>query len=134
MTKDGKDLKLIDFGVTVPATPPFMQPGVRVGNPNYMAPEVVRRKPIDQRLDVFAFGVTAYELFTGGHLPWPRGDTGMAAMSHDQPPVDIRQHLPKIDPMLAKAIHWCLEAEVERRCPSMEKFLQAIQNVREDGA
>ena len=68
VTKDGKDLKLIDFGVTVPASPQFLQPGVRVGNPNYMAPEVVRRKPIDQRLDVFAFGVTAYE---NVHLPTP---------------------------------------------------------------
>ena len=58
----------------------------------------------------------------------------MAAMSHNQPPADIRQLRPQIDPKLAKAIHWCLEAEVERRCPSMEKFLQAIQNVREDGA
>ena len=46
-----------------------MQPGVRVGNPNYMAPEVVRRKPIDQRLDVFAFGVTAYELYTDDISP-----------------------------------------------------------------
>ncbi len=134
VSKDGKNLKLIDFGVSVPAEAAFMQPGVRVGNPNYMAPEVVRRKPIDQRLDVFAFGVTAYELCTAGHLPWPRGDTGMAAMSHDQPPADIRQRLPKIDPMLAKAIHWCLEAEAERRCPSMEKFLQAIKGAREDAA
>ena len=75
VSKDGKDLKLIDFGVSVPAEAAFMHPGVRVGNPNYMAPEVVRRKLIDQRLDVFAFGVTAYELCTGGHLPWPRGAT-----------------------------------------------------------
>ena len=132
LTKDGKDLKLIDFGVTVPAAPQFLQPGVRVGNPNYMAPEVVRRKPIDQRLDVFAFGVTAYEMCTF-ELPWPRGSSGMAAMTHDKPPTDIRHYRPNIDPDLAKAIHWCLEAEPSRRCPSMEKFLQAIKGVvRED--
>ena len=70
--KDGRDLKLIDFGVTVPATPQFLQPGVRTGNPNYMAPEIVRRKPTDQRVDVFAFGDTAYEICTG-ELPWLRG-------------------------------------------------------------
>jgi serine/threonine-protein kinase len=133
LTKDGKDLKLIDFGVTVPALPPFMQPGIRVGNPNYMAPEVVRRKPIDRRLDVFAFGVTAYELLTF-ELPWHRGTTGMAAMSHDQPAVDIRQRRPTIHPRLAQAVHACLESDVSRRCPSMEKFLELIKGVEsEDG-
>ena len=75
-----------------------------------MAPEIVRRKPTDQRVDVFAFGVSAYEICTG-ELPWPRGTTGMAAMSHDQPPTDILQYRPKLHPELAKAIHSCLEAE-----------------------
>jgi eukaryotic-like serine/threonine-protein kinase len=134
LPKGTTDLKLIDFGVTVPALPPFMQPGVRTGNPNYMAPEVVRRKPIDQRLDVFAFGVTAYEFLTH-ELPWLRGATGMAAMQHDRPPDEITKHRPKVDPTLAKAIYWCLEAEPAKRCPSMEKFLHAIRAVKhEDGA
>jgi serine/threonine-protein kinase len=131
LTKDDKELKLIDFGVTVPAAPQFLQPGVRVGNPNYMAPEVVRRKPVDQRLDIFAFGVTAYEM-CAFQLPWPRGSSGMAAMTHNQPPTDIRHHRPNMDPNLAKAIHWCLEAEPSRRCPSMEKFLRAIKAVQHE--
>ncbi len=105
-----KRLKLIDFGLTLPAKPQFQQPGVRTGNPNYMAPEIVRRKPTDQRVDIFAFGATCYEICTH-ELPWPRGTTGMAAMLHDRPPVDILSYRPKLDPALAKAIHWCLEAD-----------------------
>ena len=50
-----------------------MLPGNRTGTPNYMAPEVVRRKPTDQRLDIFAYGVSMYELFAF-ELPWQRGD------------------------------------------------------------
>ena len=38
---DATSLKLIDFGLTVPAQPEFMQPGIRTGTPNYMSPEVV---------------------------------------------------------------------------------------------
>ena len=125
-TKHGT--KLIDFGLTVPAYGRFLEPGVRVGNPNYMAPEVIRRKPIDQRLDVFAFGVTAYKICSQ-ELPWPAGTTGMAAMSHDQTPVDIREHRPKLDPILARAIHWCLESDAERRCPSMQKLLETIRGL-----
>ena len=74
LTNNRQDLKLIDFGLTVPATKWFMQPGNRTGTPNYMAPELVRRRHTDQRLDVFAFGVTAYEICTF-ELPWLRGTT-----------------------------------------------------------
>lgn len=123
-----EDLKMIDFGLTVPATRWFMQPGNRTGTPNYMAPELVRRRSTDQRLDVFAFGVTAYEFFTF-ELPWPRGSTGMAAMSHDQPPIDILQYSPDINPRLAKAIHACIDPEVNKRCPSIKDFLQMIRKV-----
>jgi serine/threonine-protein kinase len=132
LTGDGQNVKLTDFGLTVPATKPFMQPGNRTGTPNYMAPEIVRRRPTDQRLDVFAFGVTAYEICTF-ELPWHSGATGLAAMSHDRPPTDIRQYRPKINPILAKAIHACIEPDVEKRCPTMQRFLQAIKDVKEEG-
>ncbi len=128
LTEDCQTVKLTDFGLSVPATPPFMQPGNRTGTPNYMAPELVRRFPTDQRIDIFSFGVTAYEICTY-ELPWPRGSTGLAAMTHDQPPTDIRKYRPKIHPRLAEAIHWCIQPDPRNRCPSMERFLQAIRRV-----
>jgi len=125
LTGDAATMKLTDFGLSVPAKRPFMQPGNRTGTPNYMAPELVRRYATDQRLDVFAFGVTAFEMCTN-QLPWPRGSTGMAAMSHNRAPTDIRQYRPQIHPQLAKAIHTCIEPELNKRCPSMDEFLQMI--------
>jgi serine/threonine-protein kinase len=132
VSSDGGSLKLIDFGLTVPATPAFMQPGNRTGTPNYMAPELVRRQKTDQRLDVFSFGVTAYEMYTF-ELPWERCADGLAAMSHaTHPPVPILDRAPKLNPVLAKAISDCIEPEVERRCPSMEHFLNVIRRVERD--
>lgn len=131
LTNDGEGIKLIDFGLTVPATKLFMQPGNRTGTPNYMAPELVRRYATDQRLDVFSFGVTAYEIMTF-ELPWVRGATGMAAMTHDQPPEDIHNYCPNISPALAKAIHACIEPNRNKRCGSMQEFLQMIRNVRDE--
>jgi serine/threonine-protein kinase len=134
LSRDFGTLKLIDFGLAVPATPPFMQPGNRTGTPNYMAPELVRRKKADQRLDVFAFGVTMFELFTF-ELPWPRGSTGQAAMSHGiAPPTDVRKLCPAVHPQLAAAIHACLEAEADKRPATMRHFLDMIQDVKNEQA
>jgi serine/threonine-protein kinase len=127
-------LKLIDFGLAVPAKPEFMQPGNRTGNPNYMAPEIVRRQATDTRVDVFAFGVTAYEICTF-NLPWSRGVKGDVAMSHaTQPPVEILKYRPQLNPKLAKAIMHCIEQSREKRCPSLDHFLKSIEGVEhEDG-
>jgi serine/threonine-protein kinase len=121
-------LMLFDFGLTVPDTPAFLQPGNRTGTPNYMAPEVVRRRHLDKRLDIFSFGVTAYEICTLD-LPWPRGTTGRAALSHDSPPTDIREGWPEIPDRLARAVMACLEADPGRRPASMEEFSRLIAAV-----
>jgi eukaryotic-like serine/threonine-protein kinase len=133
LSADGKNLKLTDFGLSVPATKQFMQPGNRTGTPNYMAPELVRRRVTDQRLDIFSFGVTAYEICTF-ELPWTRGVDGMAAMTHDQRPTDIREYRPSINPALAEAIHWCIEPDMKKRCDSIDKFLRKIRRVQQTDA
>lgn len=131
-TTEADTLKLIDFGLAVPATPPFMMPGNRTGTPNYMAPELVKRLKTDQRLDVFAFGVTAYEILTF-ELPWERGTTGQVAMTHaTQRHVDIVKRRPQINARLAKAIASCLRRDPAKRCPSMEAFLKLIRKVKSE--
>lgn len=127
-------LKLIDFGLTVPATEPYMQPGNRTGNPNYMAPELVRRQKTDQRIDVFALGVTCFEICTF-ELPWSRGLTGAAAMDHaTKPPNDIRELFPNLNEVLAEAIMSCLAQDLKKRCPSAEAFLARIKDVEHETA
>ena len=41
VSPDISRVTLIDFGLTLPAKPEFMQPGNRTGTPNYMSPEIV---------------------------------------------------------------------------------------------
>ena len=133
-SKDASSLKLIDFGLTLPAEKEFMLPGNRTGTPNYMAPEVVRRKQTDQRLDIFAYGVSMYELFAF-ELPWLRGDTGQAAMTHGQSaPPPLRKFYPKINPTLEAAIHKCMESEPENRFPSITQYLKAIARLKHEDA
>jgi serine/threonine-protein kinase len=127
------NLKLIDFGLTLPAKKEFMQPGNRTGTPLYMAPEVVRRRWTDQRLDIFALGVSAYQLCTY-ELPWPVSETtGKAALAHDtHAPRPITDYRPTLNRTLASAIMRCIEADPNKRPQTVERFLNAIRSVRQD--
>ncbi|TWU10066.1 Serine/threonine-protein kinase PknB [Novipirellula galeiformis] len=127
---DFSGLKLIDFGLTVPATRHFMAPGNRTGTPLYMSPEIVRRRPTDRRVDIFSFGITCYSLCCFEH-PW-QGDVvnGKAALHHDtSPPKDLITRCPGIEPRLARAIMGALHPNVEQRIASMDQFLQAVKSL-----
>jgi serine/threonine protein kinase len=110
ITKEGV-VKLIDFGLTIPYTPDFCRPGNRTGTADYLAPELIRRQATDHRVDLFALGVTAFEVFTGG-LPWER-----AASSEET----LRRHMhwdardPRVvKPGLPEGIYRLLEKSVQR--------------------
>lgn len=129
-TPNSTSVKLIDFGLTVPATPPFMKAGNRTGTPLYMSPEIVRRRPTDKRVDIFSFGVTCYCLCCFEH-PW-QGEilNGRAALQHDtSPPKDLLTRCPNLNPRLAKAIMRALDPDVDNRTPDMEQFLHEIRSI-----
>jgi len=63
-------LKILDFGLACPiGTHDFSAVGTRA----YMAPEQIRGDPMDQRTDIFALGITAYEMLVG-QRPFPGED------------------------------------------------------------
>lgn len=123
-------IKLIDFGLTVPATEAFMRPGNRTGTPLYMAPEIVRRRATDQRLDIFAFGVSCYQLLTFD-FPWPGGETsGLAALNHDTSnPRDIFKYRPDLNKTLGGMIMQCVQPSPENRVQSMDQFVSTLRRV-----
>ncbi|HUE71477.1 MAG TPA: serine/threonine-protein kinase [Pirellulaceae bacterium] len=130
VANDGQTLKLIDFGLTLPDEPAFRQPGNRTGTPLYLAPEIVRRKQTDQRVDIFAFGVTCYQLCTGD-FPWPGTDvTGTGALSHDtSPPEPILKKMPKLNKALAKLIMQCIEADANNRPQTAEAIVKQLKAI-----
>ncbi len=127
---DLKWLKLIDFGLSVPNEPPYRLPGNRTGTPQYMAPEIIRRRATDHRVDIFAFGVTMYRMLTFEH-PWGTTQTtGLAALAHDQrAATDILRYRPTLNPKLARAVHRCLEIQPDERMESCKAFLRLIADI-----
>jgi serine/threonine protein kinase len=74
MRRTDGQIKILDFGLarsepgrTVPSLTRLTEAGVALGTPGYMAPEQLAGGPVDARVDVFAFGVLAWELATAEH-------------------------------------------------------------------
>ena len=130
---EAENLKLIDFGLSLPMTKDFMQPGNRTGTPAYLAPEVVRRKPTDHRVDIFAFGVSAYYL-CASEFPWPSAEaTGKVALRHDtQPPDDILAHVPNLNAKLAALIMECIAIDPSQRPQTATAVVRVLKPLRGD--
>ncbi|MDQ3330654.1 MAG: serine/threonine protein kinase [Planctomycetota bacterium] len=122
-------VKLIDFGLVVPNTPEFRRPGNRTGTANYMAPELIRRQPTDQRIDVFSYAVTCFEMCTG-RLPWDSAKTLEAIVQHlNNPPADIRTYTPELDEEIAAVITRGLEVDRSRRWQSAREMANAFREI-----
>lgn len=123
-------VKLIDFGLVVPNTTEFQKPGNRTGTANYMAPELIKRQRTDQRIDIFAYSVTCYEMYTK-RMPWD-ADEGMTIdtmLQHiNKPPDDIRDHAPEIDDEVADIIMKGLERHPDDRWPRIGDMIRAIRD------
>ena len=86
-----------------------------------MAPEQATDAPIDGRADLFSLGVVLFELFTGRH-PWSGGsELEVFHVMAKQPPDDLRDLRPKIDPELAAVVTRLLEKNPAARFPSAER-------------
>jgi serine/threonine protein kinase len=133
VSPDGASLKLIDFGLSLPVQREYMLPGNRTGTPLYMAPEIVRRKPTDQRVDLFSLGVSVYQMWSFD-FPWPGGDTtGTGALQHDsRDPVPLEEKCPTVNRTVSKLVMQCLQPDANRRPPSAELLLRSLRNVTSD--
>lgn len=126
-------VKLIDFGLVVPNTPNFQAPGNRTGTAAYMAPELVRRQRTDARIDIYAYAMTCYEMFTRRH-PWPEATSLEAVVQHlNQPPLEIQTLVPTIDPQVAAVIMKGLERDPAQRWSRVQlmtdEFRQAAERL-----
>jgi non-specific serine/threonine protein kinase len=105
----GGKVKVLDFGLAkrMPAGVAEMQsaatldvsiPGQMLGTFAYMSPEQIQGQDVDQRSDLFAFGIILYEMLAGKH-PWRRVSSvdTLHAILHDDPAMEaIPQQMPSV--------------------------------------
>ncbi|GAB5406141.1 MAG: hypothetical protein Aurels2KO_43720 [Aureliella sp.] len=90
-----------------------------VGTPAYCAPEQVDGFEVDHRVDLYAIGILAYELLSGGKHPFARArGEGMHALLHAQlrtRPAPLNQANPNISEELSSVIDSYLAKEADAR-------------------
>ncbi len=127
MISDEKTAKMIDFGLVVPNTPPFCKPGNRTGTASYMAPELIKRQTTDQRLDVFSYAVTCFEMYTK-RFPWDAAMTIDAVLQHiNKPPIPLSTLVPTVDKQIEAAIMKGLAASPDDRWQTVSEMVGEIR-------
>ncbi|RLS55139.1 MAG: serine/threonine protein kinase [Planctomycetota bacterium] len=121
-------VKLIDFGLVVPNTDPYKRPGNRTGTANYMAPELIKRQATDQRIDIFSFAVTCFEMFTR-QLPWDSDNTMDSVLQHiNAPPREIQKLAPNLDADVSEIIMKGLEKSPQDRWQTAREMVDALRS------
>ena len=117
---DGSRAVLTDFGV---ASLAHDRDDVIAGTPAYMAPEILRGEPFDQRADVYSAGVLAYELVTG-RLPFASRSLDaarkLASERTTPPPVPELLGPPALRAALDRAFGRALDSDPLARLASAE--------------
>jgi TolB-like protein/tetratricopeptide (TPR) repeat protein len=104
---------------------------VMIGTPEYMSPEQVEGKDVDQRSDIYALGVILYEMLTG-RVPF-EGDTPLSvALKHKtEAPENPAKINPQIPRDLCLIVLRCLEKAKERRYQDAEEVLAEFLKIEQ---
>ena len=131
LTKAGRAV-LSDFGLAqIRELNPLLQNEKNAGTVAYFAPEQMRGAPVDERTDMYQFGLTLYEALTG-HLPFPQDHPfdGMYRRIHETipPPSSIN---PACNLTLDAIVGRCLLPRTDKRFSSMAEVLKYLQRAKE---
>ena len=119
-------LKIMDFGLAKMLEEVRRRATLIGGTPSYMAPEQAQGLAVDGRADLYAFGVTLFELLTGT-LPFEDGD--LADQHRHAPPPDPRGRAQGIPDALAKLVLHLLAKRPEDRPASAGEVAAKLREI-----
>ncbi len=122
------DVKVTDFGIAklMDQTSDATMVGAVIGTPLYMSPEQVQGRPVDNRADIYSFGILLYEMFNG-RTPFTEGDLAYQHLNMD--PIQI----PGLDEELWAIVNRCLQKNKEDRWPNAEELHEALKSKQKAG-
>jgi len=129
MVQPDDQLKILDFGL---ACSTGMEDFSNTGTPYYMAPEQIDGGPVDPRTDIYALGITAYEMLTG-RRPFPEDNAiALLDMHLTQDIMDPGQLVPDIPDELRKFILTAARCDPDRRYQDVGQAMAALRPLAQD--
>ncbi|KAI9118291.1 hypothetical protein K1719_010623 [Acacia pycnantha] len=120
-------VKVCDFGLSRMKHHTFLSSKSTAGTPEWMAPEVLRNEPANEKCDVYSFGVILWELATT-KIPWkglnPMQVVGAVGFQNR------RLEIPEdADPVVAQIICDCWQTDPHLR-PSFSQIMSRLRHLR----
>jgi len=131
VTKDDI-VKVMDFGIAKrQGVTGATKASTSIGSPFYMAPEQILGRPVDCRTDVYALGITLYELLSGYRPFNTRGKAEYLVLDAHvnelpEPPTVYRFGIPQ---PIVDAVMRSLAKDPEARFQSADEFMRALPDV-----
>jgi serine/threonine protein kinase len=129
--------KVLDFGIAISTgagrelntASALTRPGLVPGTTAYMSPEQTRAETVDQRSDIFSFGIVLFEMVSRAN-PFAHqstAETASAILTKDPAVSDIAAPAE-----LRRILRKCLEKDRERRYQTMQDLVIDLENLGRD--
>ena len=132
MIDRGGNARIMDFGIArAVKSKSITGSGIVIGTPQYMSPEQVEGKDVDQRSDIYSLGIILYEMLTD-RVPF-EGETplNVGVKQKTENPKDPKDFNERIPDDLSRLILKCLEKERENRYQSGEEVKSNLENLEQ---
>lgn len=131
LIRPGGSAVLSDFGIARAVSGYVASTGVNmtIGTPQYLSPEQAQGRPLDQRVDFYALGVTLYKAATG-EVPFASTDWFELARMHveDAPP-SLRRKRPDLSKRFERIVMKCLAKHPDDRYRDATQLLADLSGV-----